>query len=253
MDSFQELASKFINEYDLMINKKRHSLVEIEFYLYSDEHPDIFCHKSAMQQEHNKWYFHKSGQSATSKYKGGTYKGLDIALGNDEDYFGILIRSIQYKDEDLVNGPCNCVDHILKLCDKESVYELVESINLDIYKKDMLYLKPKKSKKSLFTNIIYTGPRVGLTLKKSGTKKYIFKPYRYLTSIPKESWGVILECNRIGMPMPDSVSVKTVAKLIADCEKGKQMRKKKKSIKEHETMKTLKDKCIMFGYYEKYI
>ncbi len=38
---------------------------------------DPFSHCDAMQQTCAQWYFHKTG----GKYRGGTYKGLDVTFG----------------------------------------------------------------------------------------------------------------------------------------------------------------------------
>lgn len=104
---------------------------EIEFYLNDyGEHKDTFTHGDAMQKQTAKWYFHKFGNS----YRGGTYKGLDVAIGKGEGKAagGILLRSLMplnltpsSTDSNLVftnrndkasfvEGPCNCVNRILK-------------------------------------------------------------------------------------------------------------------------------------------
>jgi hypothetical protein len=53
---------------------------------------DEYTHCNDDQLKYGYWYFHKFPNGS---YKGGTFKGLDITLGNNKDkYCGILIRSI---------------------------------------------------------------------------------------------------------------------------------------------------------------
>lgn len=58
-------------------------------------------------------------------FKGVTFKGLDITFGK-EIYGGMIIRAIQSDDNKIyIDGPCNVVNHILKLTNKISIYDLV--------------------------------------------------------------------------------------------------------------------------------
>lgn len=106
----KELANKFLNHSVINASGKQYRICEIEFYIYSAEHPDEYTHKAPEQKIMNKWYFHKKGKS----YKEGTYKGLDITLGNNKCYVGVLIRSIlNLETNELIEGPCNCVNELI--------------------------------------------------------------------------------------------------------------------------------------------
>lgn len=69
-------------------------ITEIEFYFHNNSHLDPFVHINEQQKRNETWYFHRAGKSINNKYKGGTYKGLDIIFGNDHTYGGMLIRSM---------------------------------------------------------------------------------------------------------------------------------------------------------------
>lgn len=75
-------------------------------------HNDTFTHGDKLQLKCGTWYFHRFGSS----FKGGTYKGLDLAFGKEKDqvYGGILIRAIHNAEDGFIEGPCRSVDTILK-------------------------------------------------------------------------------------------------------------------------------------------
>lgn len=65
-----------------------------------------------IQTKHSTFYFHKF---ANGSIKNGTFKGLDIVLGHDNIYFGILIRSIyEISTNKFIEGPCNCVNELTR-------------------------------------------------------------------------------------------------------------------------------------------
>lgn len=176
---FNTLADDILNKKHLIINNKPHRICEIEFYLYSADHKDPFVHKDPDQKKPNKWYFHK---------RSGTFKGLDITfrpiiVAYNKDigiYGGILIRSImKLDDNNIIEGPCNVVDYIFKLCNVSDRKTFIETYGIDIKDNVMLSLQDFE----LSYQKYYTSPRVGLTLKKSDNlkarKRYIMKDYRY--------------------------------------------------------------------------
>ena len=60
-------------------------------------------------------------------YKAGTYKGLDLAFGRDEEAFGgILIRSVCSLDNKFIEGPCLTVDNVLDKTKSMTIKGLVE-------------------------------------------------------------------------------------------------------------------------------
>eukprot|EP00842_Homolaphlyctis_polyrhiza_P003978 jgi/Hompol1/4581/HPOL_003730-RA len=86
---------------------RRFKLVEVELYLHhAVHHPDVFAHRHPEQLQYGRWYFHKLGNS----FRGGTWKGLDLALGrpspeSGDTHCGVLIRSIK---------PCDGSDAIVE-------------------------------------------------------------------------------------------------------------------------------------------
>ena len=173
-DDFDAVADSLLNRYLLIINNQEWRITEIEFYYYSDEHPDGYTHKDTNQKKSNEWYFHRQNGGA---FKGGTYKGLDISCGNGINYGGILIRSIS-RDNQLIEGPCNVVNKILEITCCDSISDLVTKITSNIFENGLLYLKETFDNKVE----IMKGPRVGLTLKQNKQLDYIYKNYRYVTT-----------------------------------------------------------------------
>jgi hypothetical protein len=189
-------------------------LAEIEFYFTTTanggKHPDPFTHQHINQKNCGNWYFHRATQKDNSPYKSNTYKGLDIAIGDKTIFGGVLIRGLLKHDQtlspfggksksswNLIDGPCKCVDYIFQ---KNGGFDGVESFveqklggGLSVDKNENVLCLVHKSK--LPTNVqvqlfpknkydkIYSGPRVGLTLKKRDHAKerrqYIMKPYRF--------------------------------------------------------------------------
>lgn len=194
-DKFNKLSDYLLNHIKLVVGDKNYRLVEVELYLYSSNHKDIFTHRDIDQSIKYKFYFHKKGKT----YKSGTYKGLDITFGNNtKSYGGALIRSIQdISTNKIIEGPCNVVNCILKIFNHDDISELVtyllktnkqnEQDTVNCYKshkKSKLYLKYS----DLNEKDVYSGPRVGLTLKNSNNKlknEYIMANYRY-TTIPNK-------------------------------------------------------------------
>lgn len=177
-DSFRKTANYLLNESVLKVNGKSCRIMEIEFYLRCDAHDDKYVHGNKDQLTCGKFYFHKFGPT----YKGGTYKGVDITFnyGTEKNYGGILIRSLYDLDEKkFVEGSCNCVTHMLKLCGKTEIKEFVdenlkegESL-LDVFETPILHLEPNSQQ---IKQAIIASPRVGLS---PGHEDFLFKNYRY--------------------------------------------------------------------------
>lgn len=201
---FSFLAEILLNCSYLNVKDKSFSLLEIEFYYNSPNHPDPYPHCDKDQKESGNWYFHKTGKN----YRSGTFKGLDITLNNInrkgikiKSYGGILIRSI--KDEDnIICGPCLCVNEILKIHNKESIDELVEDEN---YIKSINSGAPYPDEETglmillcdvetYYERNIQKSIRIGLNMNKKDVDKkiqreYCFKPYRYFATDYKLSKG----------------------------------------------------------------
>lgn len=189
--AFREIAGLLLDRATLYVAGQPHRLTEIEIYWSGLAHVDPFTHGDPMQQRLGAWYFHRSGQ----RYRGGTYKGLDIAFGRSEAFGGILIRGIERDDHgsagpaagtpSLIDGPCMVVDHILRLTASPSIDALVSRFDGTIESRDRgspLHVRldggPGRG------TVIYATPRIGLTLKKGSTearRRYLARPYRFLS------------------------------------------------------------------------
>lgn len=102
--SFKLLAKHLFNQYEILKGEKTYNFLEIEFYFYSNNHPDNTTYKRNMSA--GQWHTHLSG--------------LDITFdSNDEYYGGILIRSIIDNNRNVINGP---------LC---TIFELFDNIDID--------------------------------------------------------------------------------------------------------------------------
>ena len=101
-ESFKRIAYDLMNKWLLKIGSKLYRITEIEFYLKSESHDDIYTHGHPLQKEKGRWYFHGSG--------------LDITFGTNDFYGGILIRAICDINDNkkYIYGPLNCVSEIFR-------------------------------------------------------------------------------------------------------------------------------------------
>lgn len=120
---FAAIARRLLGASRLQVAGAPHRLVEIEFYFDSEAHPDPFTHRHPEQASSGRWYFHRIGAS----YRGGSFKGLDLTLGDGIAHGGILIRSLETPDGRLVVGPSLCVDYLLEATASPSVAELARA------------------------------------------------------------------------------------------------------------------------------
>lgn len=229
--AFRRMANLLLNESTLMVGGVPHRFTEIEFYFNGFKHTDTFTHGDEMQHEGGRWYFHRTG----GQYRGGTYKGLDIAIGNDKVPAGILIRGTEQLSPAprLFDGPCLCVDHMLAMTGSASVEELVgkfdRSIDRPASGDSPLYIVHAADRRS---QPVLATARVGLTLKRSANKdrvRYVAQEYRFLTEpreIKKGKQHMVVALHRLGKT-PQEISALTgapkasVSKYIAAFEAGK--------------------------------
>lgn len=184
--NFDDLAEKFLNKTILQNGNRKYRICEIEFYLYSSEHKDQYTHCYEEQLGTNGWYFHKHGKS----YKEGTYKGLDITLGDGKNtYLGILIRSIMSDKGNLIEGPCRCVNELIFPCVKVSEFMRDFPFQISCYRNSKkIELVPEKLQREK----IYQGKRIGLSDK---YPEWRIKKYRYLIykNLIRKSKGDLVE------------------------------------------------------------
>ncbi|KAH3743865.1 hypothetical protein Pelo_14741 [Pelomyxa schiedti] len=183
---FDKIASFLVNYCTVMINHVPHRFAELEFYLNGPTHQDTFTHGDQMQRTCANWYFHRVG----GKYKGGTFKGMDLTFGPESAYGGILIRGLyDMVNNTLLDGPCVCVDHILKLNSCPSIEAFVTKEGTTVAFVDIgqpkaqrgLYIESHPNLASRDIQPLKT-PRVGLTLKNYSPhrEEFIMQLYRYV-------------------------------------------------------------------------
>lgn len=211
-ERFSRLANELINKYVLCVNKTNFRISEIEFYLHTDDHLDIYTHRDIDQKTPCQWYFHKKGGS----YKAGTYKGMDITFGFlnklGDTYGGILIREIQNMDTlKYISGPCCTVDEILKTAGHNTIESLVNTLSKDnpngqvFNSNNVLYLLKNDM---LIEKTIYSGPRVGLSF---GYPDFLVRDYRFLTNLydtKKYKAPIVLKMRKEGR---SATQIKTAA------------------------------------------
>ncbi len=173
-DSIEEIAKTLLNKYVLIVDDTEYRMAEIEFYVKCTPHDDKYTHGDVNQKAFGKWYFHRYPNGS---YKGGTYKGVDLTLGDKDTCFGILIRSIYNAETDeMIDGPCKTVNKILEhyKCADVPAYMDDKDDPLSATSKDNFHVKRKNG---LNAETIYKGPRIGLSDKYPEWKDI---KYRYL-------------------------------------------------------------------------
>src|SRR5687768_15548935 len=117
---FTTLAETRVNRTEFRAAGQLHRLLEVEVYYHSLAHPDPFAHKEPVQLEGGRWYFHRT----RGEYRGGSFKGLDLAFGDGVAFGGVLFRGLETPDGSVVDGPSLLVDHLLKTTGHATVAEL---------------------------------------------------------------------------------------------------------------------------------
>lgn len=177
---FTDLANYILNNIIISANGTKYRICEIEFYYHNKTHLDEYVHQSPDQKKYGKFYFHKFHNGT---FKAGTFKGLDITLGNENTYFGILIRSIEnINTNEFTEGSCNVTNKILGCFNVSNVKELFETHYHGVSQISITDDKLKLEKVDLDKEDIYTGPRIGLSEKYPDFKD---KNYRFCTLLNK--------------------------------------------------------------------
>lgn len=174
---FPILAQWLLSQCTILCCSRPFRIVEIEFYLFSKDHPDPYVHRCPDQERRMTWYFHKTKKG---NYRGGTFKGIDLTLGKPGEFFGILLRSIyDLKTRELITGPCRVVHKFLEVSESSSIQDLTKNwTSFDADCNDDLLLQWENSKQIP----IYYGPRIGLSDK---DPEYQDRKYRF-SSINKK-------------------------------------------------------------------
>ncbi|MCU0657732.1 MAG: helix-turn-helix domain-containing protein [Polyangiaceae bacterium] len=215
--AFEQMAALLLNGTTLVAGGVPHRLTEIEFYLNGLCHKDTFTHGDPMQKRGGFWYFHRTA----GQYRGGTYKGLDLAIGNEQLFGGVLIRGVEQLEPlpRLLDGPCVCVDHLLALNGAPSIEQLVGRFDVRLDRPEAgdspLFLEAAASPRS---QPVFACPRVGLTLKRSAgedRQRFLVRPYRFLSeprAIKKGKPNLVTALHRQGKSAAEIVALTGVAR-----------------------------------------
>lgn len=155
VESFNRIANELFNEYCISTHKGSYFITEIEFYFRSPKHDDKYVHGHESQKKNGFWYFH--------------WAGIDVTIGDGENYGGILIRGIKKRNQneiwEFTSGPINVMQELLSA--QKSVF-VEDSLRLHLIKQVENELA-----------VIYCSPRIGLHSDEIPTI-YHDKLYRYV-------------------------------------------------------------------------
>jgi hypothetical protein len=221
MQAFRAIAELLLNRTALFIAGRPHRLTEIEFYFNGLGHRDPFTHGDPHQKSLGRWYFHRQG----GEYRGGTYKGVDIAFGSEEAFGGVLVRGARALDgaREILDGPCMFVDHVLGLTGASSVAALVNTFDTSIDPPEgaaasPLYLAEGGRAGEGDRLRVFESARVGLTLKRGTSeerRRFLANPYRFLTGprdIKKGRPHIVLGLYRQGVEADEIASLTGVSR-----------------------------------------
>lgn len=95
---FEEAAKLLMNNCSIKKGEKEYEIIDIEFYMYNFQHPDVITYPRVMEM--GRWFFHASGVDLT------------FESSNPDRFGGILIRGIRNvnDDNDQILGPQKCVE-----------------------------------------------------------------------------------------------------------------------------------------------
>jgi hypothetical protein len=186
-----ELARRLLS-HRLVVAGRPHLLEEVELYLWGRVHRDPYAHAHPEQGEAGRWVFHRAGRG---RYRGGSFKGVDLAFGAEPVRGGALLRTIREVGGDRICGPSKVVDHLLARTGVHHVAELAgEARRLDDGPLGLVDGEPPE--------VLHRSPRVGLGLKVWHPDKPAFlgRRLRFLTDprIPKGRLQTLLGLYRDG-------------------------------------------------------
>ncbi|HJZ57656.1 MAG TPA: hypothetical protein VKE74_22000 [Gemmataceae bacterium] len=225
---FARIADRLLNACDFLVNGRAYRFAELEAYYYGPGHPDPFTHRDPVQYLAGRWYFHRT----RGEYRGGSFKGVDLALGDGTAMFGMLVRTIVGPDGTVIDGPSLTVDHLLAQTKAADVATLDGMINARPAWDTTSPLAIREAEPSRTATVYHTG-RVGLSLKwakgKPDRPRFVMRPYRYLSeprAIKKGKAQLVLALHRRGQTADaihqlTGVPKKTIERYVKDYEAGR--------------------------------
>lgn len=209
---FRRIADVLLNRAALVAGGVRHRLVEVEVYYHGPGHLDVFAHRDPVQLFPGRWYFHKT----RGTYRGGSFKGLDLAFGDGTAHAGVLFRGLESPSGALLDGPSLLVDHLLRTTGFPTVAALDGAIAERVAWDETSPLALVPAESPIDRDILATA-RVGLSLKYRTPKPgdpalaFVVRPYRFLTEPRRTAKGkphTVLALLAAGEP-PASAAAKT--------------------------------------------
>lgn len=186
---FDTLASQLLNRSRLIVGGKPHRFMEVEAYYHGPWHADPFAHRDPMQLHVGRWYFHRTG----GVYRGGSFKGVDLAFGDGTAHAGFLVRGIEKPDGTLIDGPSMTVDYLLATTGHKTVALLDAACGANPVWQPGATLGLATGDD--LGHPVFTCARVGLGLKKRKHKpddpafRFLFRRYRYLAEPTRTGKG----------------------------------------------------------------
>lgn len=185
---FAQIARHLLHGARLTAGATTYRFVEVEAYYFSTEHPDPFTHRDPIQLEGGRWYFHRT----RGMYRGGSFKGLDLAFGDGTAFGGMLIRGIESSDGTLIDGPSLCVDNLLSASGVDMVSKLDHAIGeRPAWATEGPLVLSRLAEPE--ERPIYRTARVGLSLKRATPESdmpgYIVRRYRFLSEPKRTAKG----------------------------------------------------------------
>jgi hypothetical protein len=186
---FGRIAARLLTGCRVMVADKPHRFTEVEGYYNGSAHADPFAHCDPVQKQGGRWYFHRTG----GIYRSGSFKGVDLAFGDDTAFGGFLIRGLEEEGGKYIDGPSLLVDHLLATTGKRDVATLDAAMAERVAWDDEVPLRLEWLEEPV-ERTVYRAPRVGLSLKRAkppGEKhlKFIMRHYRYYTEPRKTAKG----------------------------------------------------------------
>ncbi|HEX4610596.1 MAG TPA: hypothetical protein VH092_20570 [Urbifossiella sp.] len=227
---FAAVAAALLNRAELVVAGRPLRTAEVEFYLNHPEHPDPFAHAHTVQREWGRWYFHRAGAA----FRGGSFKGLDLALGDGAAAVGVLLRTVVAPDGGVIDGPSRLVDDLLKRTGAGSVAELDTRLpGAAAFGPAMpVHVRATPDRGAE----VFVTARVGLSLKRAGAfpemPRYIGRAYRFLTEPRRIGPGrpqLVAALHRDGLTVPEvrdrtGIAARLIGRYAAAFDEGRRTR-----------------------------
>ena len=189
---FDLIAAHLLTRARLVVGGQPHRFTELEMYYHGPGLEDPFAHRDPNQLCLGRWYFHRTGGT----YRGGSFKGMDLAFGGGAAFAGVLVRGLRKPDGTALDGPSVTVDHLLTTAGHRTVALLDAACGPSAAWQPghTLGLVAEEAE----DRPVFKCARVGLSLKKRKPRPddpafgVLFRRYRYLADPTRTAKGKAL-------------------------------------------------------------